>query len=163
MALQFQANWNVSFKPSTWPPNKTHFHNPKNPLQTSLFSKKPRSFSDMNLRSLSQLKSPPTHHHRSRKPELSASAVAAKDAIVDDKSAVEDTDTEVFITLSLFFCLLLIFRCKFGFICQAKYCISVYISFFLMGTQKICSFLVHSQFSSNGHFKILSSFYFIYY
>ncbi|GMN57084.1 hypothetical protein TIFTF001_026197 [Ficus carica] len=94
MALQFQANWNVSFKPSTWPPNKTHFHNPKNPLQTSLFSKKPRSFSDMNLRSLSQLKSPPTHHHRSRKPELSAAAVAAEDAIVDDESAVEDTDTE---------------------------------------------------------------------
>ncbi|EXB97159.1 30S ribosomal protein 3 [Morus notabilis] len=88
MALQFQANWNASFKPSTWP-SKTHFHIPK-PIQTSLFAK-PRTFSNMNSRSFSEFKPTPTATHSSRKFALSASAVAAEDTTVDD-STVEDTE-----------------------------------------------------------------------
>ena len=88
MAVQFQANLNATFKPSTWPP-QTHFPNLINPIQ-AYTSPKPRTFfPNLNLRSLPQLKL----SYSSRKFELRASAVAADSAVSED-APVDESDIE---------------------------------------------------------------------
>ncbi|PON93482.1 Ribosomal protein PSRP-3/Ycf [Trema orientale] len=93
MAVQFQANLNATFKPSSWPP-QTHFHNLM-PIQTSTSAKPRAFFPNLNLRSLPELKL----SHSSGKSELKASSVAAESAVSEeapvDESAIETPpDTE---------------------------------------------------------------------
>lgn len=93
MAVQFQANLNATFKPSSWPP-QTHFHNLM-PIQTSTSAKPRAFFPNLNLRSLPELKL----SHSSGKFELRASSVAAESAVSEeapvDESAIETPpDTE---------------------------------------------------------------------
>ncbi|KAL5581958.1 hypothetical protein UlMin_014400 [Ulmus minor] len=88
MAVQFQANWNLSLKPSTCLPQSLNLVSLK-PIQPSAFRNQ-RTFSGLNVRSLSELKL----SHRTRSFKLSASAAAAEPVVTEEAPVDESTAGE---------------------------------------------------------------------